>query len=452
MADIMEEYLDVFIEEAEEHIQTINECLLELEKNPDNLDLINQIFRSAHTIKGGARTVGLTHVSELTHHMEDILDYIRNGKIPVTSEIIDLLFKCLDALETMLEEVKSGNYETEVDVNSLIEEIKRLKNKYLEGKEEPSPKKEEKKEEKKEVKKEEEKKEESKAKIKKIVIKYKQPKTTVKVKKIIKEVVEVPKVEVEEDFEESIKSIKNSLEIFQKIADILGDEKFKTFLDEIKLLIEKIEKEEVIVTKSVYDTLEEIIETLEKIAKILEENKKPSEEINLDEIIEKIKKAQEEEETETKEITKEEEIEVELNHEQFDLSEFAQLIKEKIESGYKLYHLKAKVEESCELKAARLAVVFARVRNIGEILLSKPTEGELKEKPTDEIEIIFLSNKDLEEIKKTLEGLPEIEYVAIAPVEIEIEEIEEEIEEEVIEEEETVPDAYKVVVYLDDEC
>ncbi|WP_423792963.1 chemotaxis protein CheW [Methanocaldococcus indicus] len=452
MTDIMEEYLDVFVEEAEEHIQTINECLLELEKNPDNLDLVNQIFRSAHTIKGGARTVGLTHISELTHHMEDILDYIRNGQIPVTSEIIDMLFKCLDALETMLEEVKSGNYETSVDFQAIIDEIQRLKAKYLEGKVDikEEKKEEEKKEEK--VEEQQETKTETTKKIKKIVVKFKNPKSVVKVKKVFKEKIEITEEEI--DFNEIkgiIESIKKSLDVFYKICEVLNIENLKPLLDTIKEFIESIENEEIKLTPNVEDVLKEIMDTLERIANLLEENKDLNE-IDINSLIEKIKNIKEESKTEIKEIVREEEFEVELNHEQFDLSEFGELIKQKLDEGYKLYHIKAKVEDECELKAARLAVVLARARSLGEVLVSKPTEGELKEKPSEYIEILLLSDKDLDELKKHLDGLPEIEYVAIAQVDVEIEEIEEEVKEEEIIEEEDVPDAYKVIVYLDDEC
>ena len=473
MTDMMEEYLEIFAEEAEEHIQTINECLLELEKDPSNLDLINQIFRSAHTIKGGARTVGLSHISDLTHHMEDILDYIRNGQIPVTSEIIDLLFKCLDALETMLEEVKAGETETSVDVNSIIEEIKQLKNKYLGGSSaveaqssQPSESKpkEETTETSKEKQQQETEKKETKKTIKKIKLKYKTPKTTVKVKKVIKEKIEVKPeepeevFEVPEDFDEIINGINKSVDIFCTLAEVVDDPDIRQLMEKIKEFVKLILDEGIKVNKKIFETLNYITKILEDIASALEQGKKLKDiGINIDEVCSKIEdalKSESPKEPEIKEIEKEVEIEIELDHEKFDLSEFVDIIKEKIDSGYKLYHLKAKVDDECPLKSARLSMILTRIKNIGEILLSKPSEGELKEQSFEELEVMFLSDKSIEEIQKELETVPEIDYIAISPVDIEFEEEVVEIEESQEEgaTEEDIPDAYKVVVTLDDEC
>ncbi|MBP2142906.1 two-component system chemotaxis sensor kinase CheA [Methanococcus voltae] len=131
--DEMEQYRELFMTEAEEHLQSLNQNLVDLENCPENTDIINLIFRSAHTLKGSARTLGFEHISQLTHHMEDILDNIRDGKIPVNHEIMDLLFKCLDALETMVGEIADGENETTVDYESIIDIIKNLKNKHLGG-------------------------------------------------------------------------------------------------------------------------------------------------------------------------------------------------------------------------------------------------------------------------------------------------------------------------------
>ncbi|MCS3900406.1 chemotaxis protein CheW [Methanococcus voltae] len=129
--DEMEQYRELFMTEAEEHLQSLNQNLVDLENCPEDTEIINLIFRSAHTLKGSARTLGFEHISQLTHHMEDILDNIRDGKIPVNHEIMDLLFKCLDALETMVGEVADGENETSVDYESIIDIIKNLKDKHL---------------------------------------------------------------------------------------------------------------------------------------------------------------------------------------------------------------------------------------------------------------------------------------------------------------------------------
>ena len=118
----MNQYLDVFIEEAKEHLQAINEHLLEFEKDTANLDLVNEIFRSAHTLKGMAATMGFEDLASLTHEMENVLDLIRNNKLQVTTEIVDLLFQSVDSLETMVYSIiESGD--GAADVSEIVAQL-----------------------------------------------------------------------------------------------------------------------------------------------------------------------------------------------------------------------------------------------------------------------------------------------------------------------------------------
>lgn len=89
----MNQYLDIFIEESKEHLQSCNEKLLELEQNPDDLGIVNEIFRSAHTLKGMGATMGFEDLADLTHKIENVFDAIRNQKLEVTPEIMDVLLK-----------------------------------------------------------------------------------------------------------------------------------------------------------------------------------------------------------------------------------------------------------------------------------------------------------------------------------------------------------------------
>ena len=107
----MSQYLDMFIEESDENLQNLNEWILELEKNPDDKETINSIFRAAHTLKGMSASMGFNDIAELTHKMEDILDEFRNDKLKVNSEVITVLFKCLDTLEKMVDGVRDGSSE-----------------------------------------------------------------------------------------------------------------------------------------------------------------------------------------------------------------------------------------------------------------------------------------------------------------------------------------------------
>ncbi|WP_419883847.1 chemotaxis protein CheW [Peribacillus sp. B-H-3] len=104
----MNQYLEVFIEESKEHLQTCSEQLLELEKSPQDLLIVNEIFRSAHTLKGMSATMGYEDLANLTHKMENVLDGIRNQKISLNSEIFDVIFLAVDDLEAMVMSIAEG--------------------------------------------------------------------------------------------------------------------------------------------------------------------------------------------------------------------------------------------------------------------------------------------------------------------------------------------------------
>ncbi|TYR77506.1 chemotaxis protein CheA [Rossellomorea vietnamensis] len=104
----LNQYLEVFIEESKEHLQTCNVQLLELEKKPDDLSIVNEIFRSAHTLKGMAATMGYEDLANLTHQMENVLDAIRNNKLKVSSQILDVVFMAVDDLEAMVMSIAEG--------------------------------------------------------------------------------------------------------------------------------------------------------------------------------------------------------------------------------------------------------------------------------------------------------------------------------------------------------
>lgn len=116
----MSQYLQIFIEEANEHVQNLNQCLLQMEKDPEDKDVLNEIFRVAHTIKGMAGTMGFTKMTKLTHDMENVLHAIRNDEIKVTSGLVDVLFKCLDALENYVNSVITTGGEGDKEYKTVI--------------------------------------------------------------------------------------------------------------------------------------------------------------------------------------------------------------------------------------------------------------------------------------------------------------------------------------------
>ncbi len=106
----MNQYLDIFVEESREHLQSLNASLLGLEKNNRDKAVLNEIFRVAHTIKGMSGTMGFVKMQRLTHDMEDVLDDFRKERMTADSNSVDVLFKCLDALEGYVNEiVATGN-------------------------------------------------------------------------------------------------------------------------------------------------------------------------------------------------------------------------------------------------------------------------------------------------------------------------------------------------------
>ena len=95
------QYMEMFLEESREHLDSLDDGLMTLEKDPSDLSVLNEIFRNAHTLKGMSATMGYNKIAELTHDMENILDLLRNEKIAVSEEIVDTLLKCKDAIEQM---------------------------------------------------------------------------------------------------------------------------------------------------------------------------------------------------------------------------------------------------------------------------------------------------------------------------------------------------------------
>ena len=139
------QYLEIFLDETKEHLQSLSDQFMILEQEPDNMDTINEIFRSAHTLKGMAGTMGYKRMQTLTHDMENVFSEVRNNTIKVDGAMVDLLFQCLDALEEYTENIQNTGDEGTNDNEHLIKAL----NDYLAkntGDSAPQPAKEEKKE------------------------------------------------------------------------------------------------------------------------------------------------------------------------------------------------------------------------------------------------------------------------------------------------------------------
>lgn len=127
------QYLEIFLDETNEHLQNLNTQILILEQEPDNMDTINEIFRAAHSLKGMAGTMGYKRMQNLTHDMENVFSEVRNGNITVKANMIDILFQCLDALEEYNTNIRESADEGTNDNEPLIKQL----NAILKGGAEP---------------------------------------------------------------------------------------------------------------------------------------------------------------------------------------------------------------------------------------------------------------------------------------------------------------------------
>ena len=128
------QYLEIFLDETREHLSSLNTQILNLEQNPEDQDTINEIFRAAHSLKGMAGTMGFKRMQNLTHDMENVFSEIRNGAMKVSSNLIDILFQTLDALEEYTSNIQETADEGTNDNQNIIDML----NEFLNSKGEPA--------------------------------------------------------------------------------------------------------------------------------------------------------------------------------------------------------------------------------------------------------------------------------------------------------------------------
>ena len=120
------QYLEIFLDETKEHLQSLSDQLMNLEQDPENMDTINEIFRAAHTLKGMAGTMGYKRMQTLTHDMENVFSEVRNGTIKADGNMIDVLFQCLDALEEYTENIQNTSDEGTNDNEHLVKALNQI--------------------------------------------------------------------------------------------------------------------------------------------------------------------------------------------------------------------------------------------------------------------------------------------------------------------------------------
>ena len=125
MSSDLQEFLDVFLEEANEHVESMEGALLELESSSDTAELLNTVFRAAHSIKGTSATLGLHTVAEFTHELESLLDRMRDGQVDATSDVTELLLESADVLTGLLSSTRDETPEPE-NLTAVLTRLKDL--------------------------------------------------------------------------------------------------------------------------------------------------------------------------------------------------------------------------------------------------------------------------------------------------------------------------------------
>jgi two-component system chemotaxis sensor kinase CheA len=116
-------YKDLFVSESQERLQALNEAILDLEHEPDSAEPLERISRSAHTLKGMAAMMGYESMTQLAHDVEYLLDKVCKGTCAVAPMLIDLLFECVDILNTMLEDIVAER-ESQVDLTAVLRKLR----------------------------------------------------------------------------------------------------------------------------------------------------------------------------------------------------------------------------------------------------------------------------------------------------------------------------------------
>jgi two-component system chemotaxis sensor kinase CheA len=123
---MIDKFRKKFLEEANEHIQSIESDLLKMEQAPDDPALIEKTFRAMHTLKGGGAMFGFNSISELTHNLETIFDQLRNHQTVLTDEILNISYEAVDQLKLLIEEDDLLNESVLIKQEELLHKIERL--------------------------------------------------------------------------------------------------------------------------------------------------------------------------------------------------------------------------------------------------------------------------------------------------------------------------------------
>ena len=141
--DEFQEILQDFLVESFELVEKLDEDLVELESNPEDLELLNGIFRVAHTVKGASSFLNFDVLTHLTHHMEDILNKARHGELIITPDVMDVILESIDLMKALLEKIRDTSSDEGIDVSACVARLDKISNGEAAGTVEEIPAEEE---------------------------------------------------------------------------------------------------------------------------------------------------------------------------------------------------------------------------------------------------------------------------------------------------------------------
>ncbi|SHG93134.1 chemotaxis protein CheA [Tepidibacter thalassicus] len=350
----LEQYLDMFLDESKEHLENLNQSLLELENDTSNMEIVNEIFRIAHTLKGMSSTMGFLKISNLTHKMENVLDDIRSGKLKIDSNIIDILFEGLDILEEFIKNVEIEGKESDRSVEDIIYRLEHIGS------------------------------------------------------------IEDSKVDKKDGNNEELEYVNDIISKANESG--LNAYNIKIELDSncmLKaarafLVFKSVEEDgEIVHSNPSVEDIEN--ENFDKEFDIIVLTKLQEEELR-----EKLKNISEVKDVIIKDFEYQgnENIDENLNNEEFKY--VYEVVTKAKEGGLNSYNIKIELDSNCMLKAARAFLVFKSVEEDGEIVYSNPSVEDIEDENFDkEFDIIVLTKLQEEELRDKLKNISEVKDVII---------------------------------------
>ena len=367
------QYMSMFLEEAMENLQTLNDSLLQLEQEPEDSDKLNEIFRVAHTLKGMSATMGFNEIAELTHKMEDVLSEFRDGELKVTQHVVTVLFKCLDTLEQMVNNI-ADDIDEEISIEDIISQLQDIK-------------------------------------------KCSEIDTVEKNTEEYKEEIAVHSdLDLNEYDTNIIKQAKNNGYNTYEIKIVLSE---STLLKSARafLIFKNLEDEGEIV-KSEPSTEDIETENFEFQINLMYVSKK-----NEEEVYKILSSISEIKQVVIHKLEEEKVIEEDKEHKtlNLDLNEYdINVIKQAEDKGFDSYRIKIILSENTLLKSARAFLIFKNLEDLGEIIKSMPCVEDIESENFEfEINLVYISNRSKEEIYEILSNISEVEKIMIDNVNVE---------------------------------